>query len=300
MDSPETAVSSAFVVVTIVAAGIVCSLWSSSFRKKCDGESVHSKAVDTASSGEGRTVHQAGTVDVDDSDFGGQPGLSLEVRRDFSRYFSSDSVVFLLSDRGGAAGTGGIAELRSFQATVPNVDYVAESNDRSVANFRALLARELLRARVDDDSSTDPHDDLDDDAAAAVVNDVLLTACVRCITVNVGFKVAMERVACPVFLQPTFVVVLRGGACHLVNYGFVGMGRRGVGVRQSTDRVVRICSPDLLAATGALGAGATGARAEAATRRLTFSFEVYDAQYGSAVDEVRRDVEATAGRLGLR
>eukprot|EP00750_Incisomonas_marina_P017781 INCI2467.1.p1 GENE.INCI2467.1~~INCI2467.1.p1 ORF type:complete len:297 (-),score=52.37 INCI2467.1:255-1145(-) len=292
MDSSNITALAATLVAGAVVAGVTYMFSATQKRNNVK----ESEGTTPASSAAGECGH----VVVTNDDFGGVSGRSPEICRDFARYFTSRApavFVFRPLRWEAAASDSTKAEapaLRPFHATVPNVDFVAESNNATIENFRSLLAGELEAAGV----VTAPGGDNDSAAAAEYqVPDWLLTACVRCITISVGFKFAMEVTHCPVLLQPTFVVAASPRQVHVVMYAFVGGNQKQVGSKAAgakcTDSFVRIRSPNLLDCRSA------AQEQDGAGREMRFYYDIFPAVHTTAIEEVQRDVKRTRGCLGI-
>ena len=207
-------------LVGVIVLGVVLVIASRSRNKKKPNPedpsttstirtSTPSRGSPTGSIPMGRKLRCSDAVYVDDSDFGNTSSLTSELRRDFARYFTSRTAVFLLNCRRKLPAQ----PIVPFHANVPNVDYVEASNMRTAADFREQLIRELGR-----------HSD-GDVSAEVIPDDTLNTAvimCIRCMTITVGFKIAMSfrgASGMPMsLLQPAFVLVIGAGGrqCHVV------------------------------------------------------------------------------------
>ena len=202
-----------------------------------------------------------GTLVLRDADV----GSAAEVRRDFARYFSAappthrlvgqapvpTCTVYLASTHGGTitgTGTGtGDAPVRPrpFRATVPNCDFTAESNDRTVANFRDLFRQEVRRAcRAHAASSAGRPamgqvQDGNEEADLTGAGDACVRRLVQCIGTRVAFEIAVVALGYAALSEPTFCILLSPGAprprdgagqasrgnraqwaCHVVTFAF--------------------------------------------------------------------------------
>ena len=206
------------------------------------------------------------TIVLRNADFGGSESLSLEVRRDFARYFSNGAVYLI---RSAGTGTDILLDLKEFNPTVENSDFLAESNDATVNNFQELLTEQIRLAREQ----------------SFTFSRSTVAACVRCITINAGFKVAMDVIKFPMFLQPTFVVSVTPTELRVINYAYVGMNKQGPPGAQSTDKVARIVSPNLFEVT------------PAGLNDMHFSFDIRDTSQTNILEQINLDLKARKGKF---
>ena len=263
-----------------------------------DNNTTNNSSSIAGSNAESDDVLSSGTITLDDSDFGNTAGLSSEVKRDFARYFSTHRVVFTHSVAAALA-LGNIQKtgcLSPMVSRVDNVAFDAATNDATVRDFQEQIATHFLPGAAAENGSEKSEQEQEQqqqqrgDAGRVddgVVTEQLLTLLVRCITVNAGFKVAMEELKFPSFLQPTFLVTTQWDQCHVITYGFVGPNKFGPpGTGELTDTVVKITSPDLLRAK-------TG-------EPLTFQYKTYPTTQGDAVSELYHDYEKTGMTMGVQ
>jgi hypothetical protein len=125
-----------------------------------------------------------------------------EIRRDFARFFSGPQcAVYVASPNG----------LRPFCATVPNVDFVASSNDRTAQNFQELLREEMRQAGF---------------LNMAPLSNVADRA-MRCIGTRVPFEIGVEHLHSAGLMQPTFCLVFRApDTVELVTCAFLQGAKR--------------------------------------------------------------------------
>jgi hypothetical protein len=107
-----------------------------------------------------------------------------EVRRDFARFFSGPQCAVYVASPDG---------LRPFCATVPNVDFVASSNDRTAQHFQELLREEMRQAGF---------------FITAPLSNIANRA-MRCIGTRVPFEIGVEHLRYAGLMQPTFCLVFR-------------------------------------------------------------------------------------------
>mgnify|MGYP000032080649 CR=1 FL=1 len=236
--------------------------------------SATSSSKSAKSAPKSRKNIREGQITLGNADFGGTNGLSAEVSRDFSRYFTSGHAVFLVAplnwDTQGASNA-----LRQLSSNVPNNEFTAESNGATIAHFRERVraAMEQVRTRVSSPSE--------------LLSDRLLTLIIRCMTVNFGFEIAFGVVKCPSLLQPSFVLALSETQCHVVSYAYVGSNARGTVGRKYTDQVLRIQSPELRQL------------ADSGETECRCNYQIFSASHQIIKDEIQSDLQQSLGSLDL-
>lgn len=172
--------------------------------------------------------------------FGGALPRIEEGRRDFARIFFADQrKIFFLGPN--------MPSMMPLQPTGgPSSAHIGDLNEQVVDKAESLF-RESLVKHLEQAFSGIPKQEL---------VDTLVQRSVAAMTVNVGIDFATTMHLMPTFLQPLFLIVVRGDGspneARAATYGFVAeMPTQIVGDRPESKRTpfcVRLLSPDLLSA----------------------------------------------------